>query len=241
MKFLTCEINHVKNPMYERLLNAWEASVQLNCPNDTYERAYLNPADFPGTYHAKNSYLANSVKLNYWRDRLRDETENVCLIDGDTVVLKDMNHVFDQDFDIAFTRRTAGVRLPINGGVLFVRPSKKLNAFMDGWVEANNRMLVDIRFHREWYLIYNGMNQAAFGYMLAMNARNPKVKIIEVPCAKYNACDRPDWVGINDETHVLHVKSDLRVACIQNIHIPAYSKAINTWKTYERAAVSQTV
>jgi hypothetical protein len=230
MKFLTTEINHVKNPMYERLLNAWEKSVVANTQSE-YERAYLNPEDYPQCHHSKNSYLANSVKLNYWAERIKKESGNICLIDGDTVVLKDVSHVFDQDFDIAYTLRSKGSEMPVNGGVIFVKPSELVNDFFEKWVLTNNEMLVNQALHRHWYARYKGMNQASFGYM--MERYKTDLKIIPVPCSKYNACDRSDWININHDTHILHVKSELRVACLRDSVPKQYRKAYEIWKQYD--------
>lgn len=234
MKFISCEIQNEKLADYSRLLAAFRTSIQENCPNDELEVVELNPRNYPGTYHIKTSYVGNSVKLAYWAQKVETETQNLCLIDGDTVVLKDMNHVFDYDFDIAFTVRSAGERLPINGGVLFIRPSNKVSQFMKQWSEINNKMLIDLKFHMEWYRIYNGINQASFGYMLNENIKKngSGLKIIEVPCEKYNACDPQNWRAINDNTHVVHIKSDLRIACLKNIFIKDYSTAINIWNKY---------
>ena len=232
MKFITTLINTHKNPLYERMLNAWENSVKANT-NAEYEIVRLDPKDYPQCQHPKNSYVANSVKLNYWAEKIKQESGNICLIDGDTVVLKDVEHVFDLDFDIAFTRRSKGVHIPINGGVLFVKASPRVHDFFDKWVLTNNEMLTNRVLHLHWYRKYNGINQASFGYMLERYKSD--LKIIQVEGSKYNACDKIDWIGINDDTHILHVKSELRVACINNLGPKQYEKAVKTWREYENS------
>jgi hypothetical protein len=232
MKFITTLINTEKNPIYERLIQAWENSVKTNTKSE-YEIVRLDPKDYPQCNHPKNSYVANSVKLNYWAEKIKQETGNICLIDGDTVVLKDVEHVFDQDFDIAFTRRSKGVNIPINGGVLFVKDSPRVHDFFDKWVLTNNEMLTNRLLHLEWYRKYNGINQASFGYMLEKYKSD--LKIIEVPGVKYNACDRIDWMGINEDTHILHVKSELRLACINGLRLNKFDNAIKTWMGYDHS------
>lgn len=230
MKFLTTLINTQKNYIYDRLLKAWENSVKANTKAD-YEIARLNPIDYGHIQHAKNSYVANSIKLNYWAKKIKEESGNICLIDGDTVVIKDVSEVFDKDFDIAYTRRSVGVNIPINGGLLFVKASDRVHDFFDKWVLTNNEMLSNKSLHALWYKKYNGINQASFGYMLEQYKSN--LKIIELPGKIYNACDRIDWIQVNDMTKILHVKSELRMACIQNIVPPQYKKAVEIWKRYE--------
>lgn len=231
MKFLTTLIDTHKNPTYERLLKAWENSVKANTKAE-YEIARLHPKDYPQCKHPKHSYMANSIKLNYWKDKIKTETGNICLIDGDTVVLKDVSHVFDLDFDIAYTRRSID-RPPINGGVLFVKASERVWDFFDKWVLTNNEMLTNNTLHRIWYGKYNGINQASFGYMLERYISD--LKIIKLPGPIYNACDKGDWLGINDQTAILHVKSDMRVACINGIIPRGYEKAVKIWKGYENS------
>ena len=230
MKFITTKINTKKNAMYNRLLNAFENSVMENT-NAEIETGILDPKDYPQCKHPKNSYIANSVKLNWWADKIKKESGNICLIDGDTVVLKDVEHVFDQDFDIAYTRRSASVRIPINGGVLFVKPSERIHDFFDKWVLTNNEMLTNRALHLAWAKIYQGINQASFGYMISRYRSN--LKIIEVPCSKYNACDKVNWFNINNETHIMHIKSELRQACINNIVPRQYKEAVKIWKKYD--------
>lgn len=233
MKFLTCEINHVKNPMYARLLAAWENSVKANMPGTEYEKAFLDPKDFPQCRHPRNSYLANSVKLNYWLQRVKEENQDLCLIDGDTVVLKDVSHVFDRDFDIAYTRRTKGIQLPINGGVLFLRPSERVTEFFEKWVLTNNEMLTNQALHRTYYRKYAGINQASFGYMLENRLRlKHRLEIIELPCSEYNACDRPDWINFGEHVKILHAKSELRLCCLGQVNVKQYQKAVDEWRKY---------
>jgi len=231
MKYLTCEIDHVKNPLYERLLNAWERSIRTNCPLSDYERKLLNPKDYPQCQHTKNSYLANSVKLNYWNDYIQNNEGNLCLIDGDTVVLKDVSDVFENKFDIAYTVRSKGTGIPINGGVLFVRINDTTRRFFQLWTEINNRMLRDRNFHLQWYRVYKGINQASFGYMLQRH--RDKFKAMELPCAIYNACDKIDWIKINSETRILHVKSEMRIMCINGSYAPQYKNAYQAWKQFD--------
>lgn len=229
MKFIACEIDNQHLHRYAKLLRAFKNSIQTNCPSDSLEVKTIDLSEYKEAHHIKNSYYCNSAKLMYWAEKVSEETDNLCLIDGDTVVLKDMNHVFDLDFDIAYTQRSKGERLPINGGVLFIKPSEKVVSFMREWSRINNLMLKDVNFHRIWYNIYNGMNQASFGYMLE---HHKDLKIISLPCAKYNACDPQNWVNVDDDTHVIHIKSALREVCLLGMDVPLYKKAVDIWKSY---------
>jgi hypothetical protein len=231
MKFITVEINGGKDEVYNRLINALELSIKTNCPNDTFERHILKPNDFPDESHPKWSYYANSMKLRHWAKILESETENICFIDGDTIVLGEVGKVFDFDYDIAYTKRSVGVRIPVNGGVLFVKPNEKSKAFFRKWSEINNRMIKDDKFHKEYYPKYAGINQASFGYMLE---NYTDINMISVPCFIYNACDTVDWVSINHKTKIIHIKSNLRNQCLYGLINRQYRKAYDVFRQYDK-------
>jgi hypothetical protein len=232
MKFITVEIKGGKDEIYNRLINALELSIKTNCPDDIFERHILEPKDYPDEKHIKWSYYANSMKLRYWSKLLENETENICFIDGDTIVLGDINHVFDNDYDLAYTLRSKGVRIPVNGGVLFVRSNERSKAFFRKWSEINNRMIKDPVFHKKYYPKYAGINQASFGWMLE---NYTDAKLISVPCAVYNACDAVDWINPTAETKIIHIKSNLRMQCLYGLINKQYRKVYDLFRTYDKA------
>ena len=157
----------------------------------------------------RHKLVVNTRKLHKWVEIVENAKDDIVLMDCDTVLLKEVSHVFDMDFDIAYTKRTQGSRFPLNGGVVFVRPNKKTKDFFRRWLDVNNRMMEDSHFHKPYYKKYAGINQASFGYLLENGC---DLKIIDVPCSKYNACDAVDWENL-EYTHILHVKSDLQNQC----------------------------
>lgn len=179
--------------------------------------------------HGSIKLTTNTDKLKKWNDIVQEAEGNIVLMDCDTLLLKDVSHVFNMDFDVAYTKRTAGERFPLNGGVVFVRANKETKAFFKEWLEVNNRMMSDSDFHRPYYKKYAGINQASFGHLLE---KGPNIDIIDVPCRKYNACDVDDWNNLED-THILHIKSDLQNQCFTKTPF-RHHEAVGLWRRYYR-------
>jgi hypothetical protein len=146
------------------------------------------------------------------------------LIDGDTAILKPLDSVWDQVFDIAFTFRERG--LPLNGGVVFLRVSPQSRSFIEEWWKLNLLFLGNAALHGPWRDKYAGMNQAALGCLLETGH---SCEVARLPCREWNACSPELYTPA--VSRVLHVKSSLRRATfgIEPVrsNMPA---AIAAWK-----------
>lgn len=116
-------------------------------------------------------------------------------LDTDTVVRKDLRKVFDQEFDVALTRRyepimSAGVNItkvmPYNTGVMFSRRK----AFWQAARETLEKMPADA--HRWW------------GDQLAVAAVAPRFDVLELPCNEWNWT--PQKEGETKDCAVVHFK-----------------------------------
>jgi hypothetical protein len=120
---------------------------------------------------------------------------------------------------------------PYNGGVMFIRPNEKSIKFMERQLAINNRMLKDDKFHRQYRLVYCGINQAAFGYMIENEA--DICNLLSLPCSEWNACDAT-WLQHDDSVRMVHIKSALRWMCVGKTAIqPGYEFLVRMWKDYE--------
>lgn len=212
------------NKEYKRLLDALVKSVESNSKHK------LIIHELPTEYRKGNRHLANnSQKLEKWGEIVYHATDDVVLLDCDTILLKDVGHVFNDDFDVAYTKRSKGVRFPLNGGVVFVKPTVEAKKFFIKWIDINTRMMSSLSFHHQWKRKYAGINQASFGFLLESN---PTANIKDYDCAKYNACDTVNWLNDLDKTHILHIKSELRNACLRGYH-SEYHQAVKLWGKYD--------
>lgn len=196
-----------------------------------------------------NWYTSNLYKLDRWVEILSTVTDNTIITDCDIFFTDDISYVFEEDFDIAYTKRTDYDKLycdiyrkPINGGVFFFKPTQKSKEFIKKWKEINWRMALDEIFYNEWQLRYSGCNQTAFGYLLE---NDTETNIKELPCAIYNGC-AIDLIKYKERVlpKVVHIKrpiwqiaaSDYHIDELPNIPdhdsftIPEYRDIIQLWR-----------
>jgi lipopolysaccharide biosynthesis glycosyltransferase len=101
-------------------------------------------------------------------------------LDTDMIIKKDLSHVFDQDFDVALTRRYGSILdtdgndivkiMPYNAGVMF----SKNHEF---WKDALEALKTFKQEAHEWYC-----DQLAIKFISDKN----QYKVLELPCDEYN-------------------------------------------------------
>ena len=191
------------------------------------------PAKIKGK--ARN-FKYNTTKLEIWKNYMDTATEPIIFADCDMLALKDASPAFDIDFDVAYTARTRVNRIPMNGGIVFARPTEGARLFFSKWLEVNNKMFYgsesgDSAFHHKWRVKYAGMNQAAFGYLYEELYLKNKLdlKLHKYLTIDWNAVDC-DWVNVNERTHFVHFKSKLRQLVLSGHSITHhYAVIMNAW------------
>lgn len=207
----------------------WERSIVAISP-DRVDRVHRS---------ATRSHVHNTQKLDVWAARVRDAADGqaLLLIDADTVILRPLDDVWDRPFDLAYTVR-AGCRFPFNCGVMFLRASDVTRRLMDAWADENRRQIADEGRHKNWTRRFGGINQAAFGALLATDA-SADVQLLELPCAEWN-CEDHSWPSFNPAlTRILHVKSALRRAVFGMSGEQALRDLRRLWRDLEREAVHE--
>jgi hypothetical protein len=208
VKIVTVQFDYpleLNKPKYSKLLEAFRRSVRLTMPGATFEEHRI-PA--PDPVEGRDlAFVSNTVKLQKWVEVMDSANEPVIFADCDMLATGCAKHVFDRDFDVAYTARTQPSRCIINGGVIFAKPTAYARAFFRRFLEVNLKMFDDPGFHAPWKQKYVGYNQAAFGYLL----ENPdyQAALLELPCRVYNAVDN-DWHMIDGNTVFVHIKGQLR-------------------------------
>lgn len=211
MEIVTVQFNYKGRPNYRLLLQVFKYSIKKYMPNVKLVEYKINPPEkLPGR---PLNFNYNDVKLKIWVDHLKKTKENVIFADCDMLALQSAEHAFNIDFDIAYTARTILVRIPMNGGIMMVRPTEKSIKFFDEMYKINHRMLHDISFHHKYRVKWAGMNQSAFGYMYT--ERKGIAKLHKYITREWNAVDC-DWGHINGKTVFVHYKSKLRKLILGN-------------------------
>lgn len=220
---------------WHRLAGVLRYTAERHCPGWSIRVEEIAPVALDHRLGAR-TLVRNSQKLERWRSVVAAaaEGDRVLLIDTDTMIVNPLDDVWDLEFDVAYTTKPA--EYPINGGVMFLRVSPAVRAFMDRWAAENLRMLKDPGFHQPWRRRFAGINQASLGYLLE-EARPAAVAFRELPCATWN-CEDASWDVFDPTvTRIVHVKSALRLACIDTQPIPPMlAELAARWKAADRDA-----
>lgn len=190
---------------YTRFARVFHASVRKAMPRARFTtlRGRL-PAEDGRPWDCR----MNTEKLRLWlKAAERYPAEDLILADCDMLAVGDAAHVFARrDFDIGYTERSES--LPLNGGILFVRPTRAARRWLRALERTNAEMRANPEFHAPWRQRYHGMNQAAMGYLVEHPLSGVRVR--PFPCRRYNAVSLADWDSLDGETVFVHVKSSLR-------------------------------
>lgn len=196
---------------WPRLARALSYSARKHNPDWDINVLRIKPA-LPPSPLGVQSHSDNTAKMTVWKGII-DESQDgdrVLLIDADTMVLRSMTDVWDQDFDMGYTNKPLA-RFPFNSGVVFLRVGPKTRRFMEAWEAENIRLLNSPKEHQKWRARYGGVNQAALGAMLENRiVSDMKMKIAALPCRDWNNEDSSwkDFVAANPR--IVHLKSGLR-------------------------------
>jgi len=235
MKIITVSFDFPGKDSYERLLDVFVFSARKNMPHCDIEIIKTSPpkkADDRST-----GLVTNTAKLALWIDAMNRTDEDFIFMDCDMLIIRDMSDAFEHDFDIGYTERHPvrnNKRIPINGGVMFIKNNERSRQFLQRMMEINDEMYVNPNFHGRYRMKYAGMNQSAFGYMLE-NPKEHNAKLKAFPCQIYNVCNT-EWHIFDENSRAIHYKSALRRAALgqpdRNI-TPMMTPFVKLWKFYE--------
>jgi hypothetical protein len=216
---------------FTRMTGVFLKSVKAQMPKVNI----VSLTDEPKGYYSNKSLYANTLKLRLWNQSVQRLRTDTILSDTDMICLGDITHVFEQDFDIAYTMRTGRTlensTIPFNLGVMFVKPNKRSRVFFEVFTNVNDAMHTNTGIHSKYESKYAGINQSAFGWMLE-NWDEP-IKLLQLPCSVYNVCDEREWYSISPDAKMVHIKSQLRPDIL--IHQNTYDrKLIEKWNEYDK-------
>src|SRR5262245_60017846 len=136
------------------------------------------------------------------------QAANAVFLDADVVVRKDLTGVFDDEFDVALTRRDAtdpslspDVReaMPFNAGVMFSKASGR-----QFWSAAHAAVRAMPEEHQVWWGDQMAVKKAA---------EETSLKVAEYPCALYNYTPTSPDEDLS-ERYVVHYKGRERKQCL---------------------------
>lgn len=197
---------------WRRLAAVLEATALQQCPGWRVSVNRVHP-EIRVSALGVPSHARNTEKMDEWHRIVMASADGdrLLLIDADTFIARPLDPVWDLDFDLAYTTKQS--RFPFNSGVVFLRISDRVRAFVDAWRTENVRMLGDRNYHTPWRTRYGGINQAALGAMLNRNDLDG-LHVAQLPCRIWNCEDSNWWAADVGEPRIVHVKSALRKAAI---------------------------
>ncbi|MCF7866685.1 hypothetical protein K9L67_00950 [Candidatus Woesearchaeota archaeon] len=187
---------------------------------------------------SKNKIERISSKTLMWFTAIKlIPKENLCFLDVDTLVLKDISGVFKKDFDVGFTYKNE--HYPLNTGVLFIKRNRKTIKFFNEWKNQTfniikNKELFDIANSKEWP--YGGSDQMSFyklidykkdlkTYELKMN----KIKLCAFECSEYNVTKSKK---INEKQKIIHYKGGWQRVLLENKTFTKYRSLKDSKEMY---------
>jgi len=117
-----------------------------------------------------------SGKMRLWKILVdRAVKDNILLLDADTVLVRDVKHFFNKEFDVGFTYKTdedENLAWPINTGVILLRNNNSGKAFFICFVNLTREYVLDCKGETRRLKRWGALDQAAFGHLLL--TRSPK-------------------------------------------------------------------
>jgi hypothetical protein len=226
------------NPQFARLARVLEFTARRHCPGWSIEVERVNPAPRVSPLGVP-SHAHNTMKMDTWAGVIAaaEHGDRVLLIDSDTAILRPLDDVWDQDFDMAYTVKET-TRFPFNSGVVFLRVNESVRVFAEEWQRENARLLNDPREHQVWRSQFGGVNQAALGYMLTSGiVEQLGLRLVKLPCVEWNNEDT-SWQSFDPaRTRIIHIKSGLRRAVFGFGPVMARLRPlVRVWRELERVA-----
>ncbi len=227
---------------YARLAAVLQESARVHCPgvDFTLHHAPSVTDEIMAVGRRRQWLFQRNAMKTFMHNQIVQSAkcgEAICLMDCDTMILRDLSLVWWSKFDFAYTVKSPNSGYVCNSGVVFVRVSERTKEFYSAWWQTVLRMLSDEAFHKKWKEKWGGINQAALGWILENhNGTSGGVHVKELKTAEWNAC-KHDWPTALDKAHVVHILEPLKRCCLQGIATsdPVQNIA-NVWHRFEKLA-----
>jgi hypothetical protein len=204
--------SHVSQGDYEAMYKVLVKSAEIFMPGVSVDTIRFLPGQ--RRHNHTPSLQANHAKMLAWAEYIEGVDDDVVFTDADMFANGDLRDVFKEyDFDVAVTYRDYS-KIPINGGVVFVRNTPAAKDFIRLWATEDTLLYENATEHLRWRKVCHGMNQASLGKMMA--EEKYAAKLIKLPCSRYNACE--DTWGMYDKhkPYMVHCKSMMKRALMDH-------------------------
>lgn len=178
----------------------------------------------------------NTLKTKYHNEIVQSSKNGdvIGLLDCDLMVLRSLEEIENEKFDLAITYRPFGCPLIFNSGVVFVHISDSTKDFYSEWFDMCLRMLKDKELFDEWRGKFGGINQTSLGYLLKCS-RWKFLKLLKLDCWEWN-CENNTWEQFNEnQTKIVHITGKLRECALRMEAAPNHQigRLATLWNRFE--------
>jgi len=215
-----------REEIYNDLFSVFIRSAKDFMPDKKIKVLQLKPPKFID--HQRDAAISFLSVANY----VFRKNKPAIITGIDSLFLKSIYPLLDKVFDIAISMRNHKVRY--NTGLWAYHPTKKAKTFLSKWIKITKLLLNKFdEFENEIHL-YGGIDQLSLLITLLVDKTNLHIK--KLPCQEWNAT-QSEWRDIDNNTRMIHVKSQLRVLLQQkkieydksNRHL---EPIIEKWRSY---------
>ena len=164
--------------------------------------------------------------------------DNICFLDADTLIIKNISDFFDKDFDIIFTYKDD--QFPLNTGVMLCK-GNKYPFFFQKWEEDTFRIINDPESFEKANspeYQYGGSDQMSFFELLGYNPNQreyvitineQKLYFLGLPCEILNEVYSR---SISKSTHIIHYKGGWQPVILEGRNFTGYRTKSASWQMY---------
>ncbi len=157
-----------------------------------------------------------NTKLLFWNSILKDvSSKNIIFIDVDTLLLKNIDEIFYDDFDIAITYcDNEKPKFPINTGLLAVKKNSTSMYVFNEWINNLNQFIKYPKKFTTLYKKYGSGDQLSlmqtigepsdFSSIKTYNVNDVRCKIKWIGTTEYN---NSYSTSVNENIRMIHYKS----------------------------------
>jgi hypothetical protein len=195
-------------------------------------------------YHEFNTYkdawrriALTEVETHAWAAH-RYPGENICHVDNDTLIIKDLRPFFEAPADVFFATIESG-HMPVNMGVLLTKATPAVTEFLDElYAEVKENLAAEAVEVKK----YGAIDQMSLVQKLGITREKNEyqytmpsgiVMCMGVPCRRMNKVDLE--VPATDDTHIIHyLGKRWHPVFWGDGLLPAYSRATVQFTLYRR-------
>jgi len=175
----------------------------------------FHPSKYSLSKEIKDNDKAISSKTKLWNELMGlSNSQHSVFLDSDTIVLKQVDHFFDKEFDIAYAYKTdesENLSWPFNTGVMLAKKSSKSIGFFKEWAKITSEIINNTFKLDQACKTWGGADQAALSELLGASGQSEFCKLIVKNGIKYQGfpckqLNETRCTPITADTHIVHYK-----------------------------------